>query len=384
MNILFVSDVYLPTVSGVASSTDSITRFMAAQGHRVTLVCPQPLGEYIPLQVPGLEIVYTPGVSDSLFINKSMTLFPLGFPVLWHAVVNNTFDIVHIQEPGSLGITALIIAKLFRLPVVGAQHFSWSQVERVAPPLIRWISVPFMKLYVRVMYAMYDAIMVPTATAARDLSALIGRSGSIHPVSNGVDTGMYTPRTGSVTVLRAKHRLPKDIPVLLYIGRLDADKNIETILQALAITTISVRMMIAGVGKQKERLQSLAQSLKLTNVTWVGEVQKQVIIELYQLADAFVIMSPVETQSIVALQALSCGLPLIAARAGALPELVDGTNGVLIDTYDVKTLAATFDKLAVDSGLRKAMGVRSREISLRHHKPTVLKKLETLYKQMIA
>ncbi|MEK7533499.1 MAG: glycosyltransferase [Patescibacteria group bacterium] len=381
MNILFVSDVYLPTVSGVASSTDSIVRFMAAQGHRVTLVCPQPLGEYVPLQAAGLEIVYTPGVSDKLFVNKSMTLFPLGFPVLWHVVLNNTFDIVHIQEPGSLGITALIIAKLFRLPVVGAQHFSWSQIERVAPPLIRWISVPFMKLYVRVIYAMYDEIMVPTATAARDLSALIGRSGSIHPVSNGVDTGMYTPRTGSATVLRAKYRLSKDIPVLLYIGRLDADKNIETILQALAITATPIRMMIAGVGKQKERLQSLATSLKLTNIIWMDEVQKQVIIDLYQLADAFVIMSPVETQSIVALQALACGLPLIAARAGALPELVDGKNGVLVDAYDVNTLASTIDRLASDSTLRKSMGAQSRKISLRHHKPTVLKRLEVLYKQ---
>ena len=186
---------------------------------------------------------------------------------------------------------------------------------------------------------------------------------------------------GCVKVLRAKYRLPKDIPVLLYIGRLDADKNIETILQALAITTISVRMMIAGVGKQKERLQSLAQSLKLTNVTWVGEVQKQVIIELYQLADAFVIMSPVETQSIETLQAKACGLPVIAADAGALPELVDGKNGVLVDAYDVNTLASTIDRLASDSALRKSMGAQSRKISLRHHKPTVLKRLEVLYKQ---
>lgn len=383
MNILLVSDVYLPTVSGVASSTDSIARFMAAQGHQVTLVCPHPLGEYIPPKTPGLEIVYTPGVSDELFVNKSMTPFPLGFPVLWRVVFHNRFDIVHIQEPGSLGIIALIIAKLFRLPIMGAQHFSWPQVERLAPVLIRWISVPFMKLYVRVIYAMYDAIMVPTATAARDLSALIGRSGSIHPVSNGVDTGVYTPRAGSSTVLRAKYQVPGDMFVLLYIGRLDADKNIETILQALSLTTIPVRMIIAGVGKQKERLESLAQSLKLTNITWMDNVQKQVIIDLYQLANAFVIMSPVETQSIVALQALACGLPLIAARAGALPELVDGKNGVLVETFDVKMLASAIDRLASDNAMQKSMGARSRKISLGHHKPTVLKQLEALYKQTI-
>ena len=132
-------------------------------------------------------------------------------------------------------------------------------------------------------------------------------------------------------------------------------------------------------GKQKERLQSLATSPNL-QILSDGRSTKQVIIDLYQLADAFVIMSPVETQSIVALQA-ACGLPLIAACAGALPELVDGKNGVLVDAYDVNTLASTIGRLASDSALRKSMGARSRKISLRHHKPTVLKQLEVLYKQ---
>ena len=383
MNILFVSDVYLPTVSGVASSTDSIVRFMAAQGHTVTLVCPKPLGEYVPPPLAGLEIRYTPGVSDALFVNKSMTLFPLGFSVLRRAFSGKKFDIVHIQEPGSLGITALMLAKIFRVPVVGAQHFSWSQVEKVAPAYIRWISVPFMKLYVRIIYSMFDAIMVPTRTAATDLSKLIGRAGSIHPVSNGVDTDVFVPRSGQITSLRATYRLPKAVPVFLYIGRLDADKNIETILRGVKRAVSPMHLVIAGVGRQKERLHAMAESLALTNITWMDEVKKQTIIDLYQLADAFVIMSPVETQSIVALQALACGLPLIAARAGALPELVNGKNGVLVDTLDVKTLASTLDTIATDEALRKRMGSESRKISLLHHKPTVLKELETLYKNTI-
>lgn len=383
MHILLVSDAYLPTVSGVASSTDSIARFMVSRGHHVTLVCPKPLTDFTPSPLANLEIVYTPGVGDALFVNKSMTIFPLGFPVIWRTIRSRKFDIVHIQEPGSLGMTALFIAKLFRLRIVGAQHFSWLQIERVAPPFLRWISVPFMKLYVRIVYTMYDAIMVPTATAVRDLAALIGRFPSIHPVSNGVDTDVYTPRSGPAAPLRSKYGLPTTGLFLLYIGRLDADKNIETILRALPRVKARVYVVIAGVGKQQESLRALADELHVTNITWIGEVRKQMIIDLYQLADCFVIMSPVETQSIVALQAISCGLPLIAARAGALPELVDGKNGVLVEAFDDQTLASVIDRLAADSTLRTSMGARSRKISLRHHKPVVLKELETLYKQTI-
>ena len=160
MNILLVSDAYLPTVSGVASSSDSIARFMASQGHHVTLIAPKPLDGYVPKSQDRLAFVFTPGVSDSLFVNKSMTIFPLGLGPMWQAFRSQKFDIVHIQEPGSLGITAILLAKLFRVPIVGAMHFSWPQIERVAPWAIRWISVPFMKLYVRVVYRAYDAIMV--------------------------------------------------------------------------------------------------------------------------------------------------------------------------------------------------------------------------------
>ncbi len=383
MNILLVSDVYLPTVSGVASSTDSIARFMATSGHHVILVCPKPLIPFSPEITKGLEIVYTPPHPDNLFVNKSMTLFPLGFPVMWSVLRTKNVDIVHIQEPGSLGITALILAKLFRKRVVGAQHFSWAQVERVAPWYVRWISVPFMKLYVSLIYKTYDAIMVPTRTAAKDLIALIGHADRIHPVSNGVDTTLYTPRTNALTTIRKQYKLPM-VPLFLYIGRLDADKNIETILRAFAKVKIPAHLVIAGVGRQKEPLEALATTLEIMDrMTWFGEVRSQTIIDLYQLADVFVIMSPVETQSIVALQALACGLPLIAANAGALPELVDGKNGFLVDTNDVLTLAGCMERLASDAKLRETMGKQSRTIGLRHHKPLVLKQLESLYKNVV-
>jgi len=109
------------------------------------------------------------------------------------------------------------------------------------------------------------------------------------------------------------------------------------------------------------------------------------MIQWYQAADAFVIMSPVETQSIVALQAIATGLPLIAARAGALPELVrDSISGYLLDTYDYKSLAKHMDTLANDPNLRKRMGKEGRTLSLPHHKPIALSKLVQLFKQVIS
>lgn len=380
MNILLVSDAYLPTVSGVASSTDSIARYMAKEGHVVDLVCPKPLTAYEAPPQQGLTIWYTPSASDSLFVNKAYTPFPLGFSALWHCFRSKRYDVVHIQEPGSLGITALILAKLFRVPTVGARHFSWLQIERIVPAWLRFASVPLMKIYVFIIYHAYTAIMVPTKTAGKELEELIGLKKRIHAISNGVETNEYVPVTGNTASLRKRNKIPDKGTVFLYIGRLDKDKNVETIFRAAAQCSVPVHLVIVGVGTEKERLIALGKELDLSSrITWFEETTKSKIIELYQSADVFVIMSPVETQSIVALQAISCGLPLIAANAGALPELVNDKNGFLIKTYDIEALTAVMDTLATDKTLQKSMGKESRKLAMNHHKPLVLHELESLF-----
>lgn len=382
MNILLVSEVYLPTVSGVASSTDSIARFMAKRGHHVYLVCPKPVVPYDAPRQNNLEIIYTPRFRDPFFVDKSMAVFPMGLMELWHTIATHRINVVHIQEPGALGIMALILAKIYRLPIVGAMHFSLEQFVRITPRMLRPLSEPFIKLYIRIIYPRYTAIMMPTVTATKELIALIGHPERIHAVSNGVDTSLYVPRIGPYTLLRKQHHFHPTETYLMYLGRLDRDKNIETILRALPLVSRDIHFILAGVGKQKENLEALAKKLSVfERITWVDKVSLQTIIDLYQLSDGFVIMSPVETQSIVTLQAIACGLPVIAADAGALPELVhDGENGYLLPTFDEKRLAEKMMYFASHPDVRTRMGKESRRLSLHHEKRNVLKELEQLYK----
>lgn len=386
MNILLVSDVYLPTVSGVASSTDSIARYMAHAGHIVFLVCPHPISPYDPKPPKNLTIRYTPSREDPLFVNKATTMFPLAWGPVRTILAKEHIDIVHIQEPGSIGIVALILSKLYRTPMVGADHFSLLQVKKVAPPYIRWASVPFMKLYIKCIYRLYDAIMVPTKTAKKELTELIGIPDRIQPVSNGVDTDLYIPHIGSKTSLYKRYGLDPGKTHFLYLGRLDPDKNIDTILHALHKTPEDIHFLLAGTGKETRRLRSVSKELGLQNrITWLQDLNTKAIIDLYHIADVFVIMSPVETQSIVALQALACGLPVIAADAGALPELVvHGENGFALPTYDADALSEKMIFLAAHPKLREQMGKKGRTLSLAHHKPVALAQLEKLFRSVLS
>ncbi len=385
MNLLLISEIYLPTVSGVASSTDSIGRFMAERGHHVYLVCPRPMAPYDAHPPRGMEIIYTPRLRDPILVNKPMTFFPLGVFEIWHTIATKKIDVVHIQEPGALGITALLLAKLYRIPVVGAMHFSMEQVIRMTPKAMQFLSVPFMTSYVRVVYPQYTAIMMPTKTVTKDLAALIGHPERIHAISNGVDTGIYTPHVGSYALLRKKYHLNEKQTYYLYLGRLDADKNIDTILRALQHTAKNIHLIIAGVGTEKRSLENLAKALSVSErIMWVDQVSLEEIVDLYHLSDGFIIMSTVETQSIVALQAVACGLPLIVADAGALPELVrDEENGYILPSFDDEKLAEKMTYLSTHPEVRQAMGKESRKLSLMHQKSRVLKTLEALYISLV-
>lgn len=384
MNVLLISEIYLPTVSGVASSTDSIARFMAQRGHHVYLICPRPMAPYDAHPPKGMDIIYTPRLRDPILVNKPMTFFPLGLFEIWRTIATKKIDVVHIQEPGALGITTLLLAKLYRLPIVGAMHFSMEQVIRMTPKAVQFLSVPFMTLYVRMVYPQYTAIMMPTKTVTKDLAALIGHPERIHAISNGVDTTVYTSHTGSYAGLRKKYHLSEKQIYYLYLGRLDADKNIDTTLRALQHTSKDIHLIIAGVGTERKSLEDLAKTLSVSErIIWVEQVPLAEILDLYHLSDGFIIMSTVETQSIVALQAIACGLSLIVADAGALPELVrDGESGYVLPSFDDKKLAEKMIFLATHPDVRRSMGKASRELSLAHQKPTVLKKLEMLYEQV--
>jgi glycosyltransferase involved in cell wall biosynthesis len=147
-----------------------------------------------------------------------------------------------------------------------------------------------------------------------------------------------------------------------------------------------VHLVIAGEGKEEKNFRSLAQTLGVADrITWLGYLNHEQMKDVYQSVDCFVLMSPYEVQSIVTLQAISCALPILACKEGALPELChDGKNGYTIATDDDKTLAEKMNVIAEDAKLRNVFGQESRKISLPHDRNTALLRLEEFYKKIIA
>jgi glycosyltransferase involved in cell wall biosynthesis len=179
-------------------------------------------------------------------------------------------------------------------------------------------------------------------------------------IPNGIDAEKYRPSLNSAEPHRVR---------LLFVGRLSVQKDLATLVTALSLVaqrTPDVELRIVGDGPERERLQQKVNELRLTSrVTFCGWVGKNQIVECYQHADVFVLPSLYEGMPNVVLEAMACGLPIVATNIAGSNELVeDGVNGFLVPVRDSAALAEGLHALAQDASLRRGMGLASRQAAL--------------------
>jgi glycosyltransferase involved in cell wall biosynthesis len=355
---------------------------MVSQGHKVTIVCPKPIARGTVEPMKGLTIINVPSLPFTFYNLNAVTIFPLALPILEKLIRGVKFDVAHIQEAGVLGIAALIKVKKYHIPVIGALHFIPEQIDRVLWGKFENVLTPVINVYVKLIYNKYDEAMAPSNFFANYLKR-VGVIRPINVISNGTDIRIFHP-AGLNKTLRKRLGFSDQDFVFFFLGRIDKDKNVETLVRAMPFTDPEVKLLIVGKGTQDKFLHSLSKKLKVQNkIVWIDYITDSEMADFYHAVDAFSIMSPYEGQSIVTLQAVASGLPVIAARAGALPELCrNNENGFLVDTYDFRTLSERMNRLARHKELREKFGRESRKISLAHNKVDVLHKLELIFDKL--
>ncbi len=169
--------------------------------------------------------------------------------------------------------------------------------------------------------------------------------------------------------------------------KLDQEKRIEVIIRAMPeiIKRVDAHLVVTGKGKLLNDLEALVHELGIKDrVTFTGFLPDDELPELYRLADVFVMPGVAELQSISTMEAMASGLPVIAANALALPELVhDGENGFLFAKDDTRSLGEAAVKSLSDEPLRNRMAKKSLEIIQIHDIGKTAETFEYLYHQML-
>ena len=221
--------------------------------------------------------------------------------------------------------------------------------------------------------------VVANSAGLRDLAGAFAPDLPIAEIPNGVDTHRFSP---------AVKRAPHDGPVeLLFVGRLARQKGLDVLIEALAqLPDAAWRLRIAGDGPERAPLESLARRRGLAaRVVFHGWAQRDELPELYRSSDVFVFPSNDEGMPNVLLEALACGLPVVATRVAGNEQLVLEQNGILVPPRDPVAFAAALATLLNDADVRAQMGDSSRKLASENYAWSApARAYETIFREAIA
>jgi phosphatidylinositol alpha 1,6-mannosyltransferase len=382
MRIMIVTDQYPPLVGGVPTVTHGLAVDFADRGHQVWVVAPS-YGTRDVRRIEHKVRVYR--FSSFAWPTYEGLRIPfLPFVPLRNLLKKADPDIIHIHSPVVLGNIAQILAGGLHKPVIATNHYLPINVSRslIADPLISKHFSNITYSYLVHFCNRCEYVTAPTSTAL-NLLYEHGLRAPAQVISNGIDLKKFTPGKRDESLLQ-RYNLPVGLPLALHVNRLHYEKRVDVLLDAAAKMSGNGHIAIVGSGPAEAELRAQAAQLQLDDrVTFLGYVRDTDLLGLRRLSDVFVIPSEADLQSLATMEAMACGLPVIAANAYALPELVHhGENGFLFQPGNSAELAGYLDLLLGDPGQRARMGAKSLEIIAKHDRMQVLSQWETLYRRL--
>ena len=234
-------------------------------------------------------------------------------------------------------------------------------------------SIPMTALYrraARVSYRSADHV-IAVSRQVRDRAVSCGaRPDKASVIPNGIDFSDITGGKCQATPRRAECEI-------LFVGRLSPEKAPDVMLSALAeLRDVPFRLRVVGSGPMEAHLKALAKQLDLdTKCDFTGSVPRNELAGYYLSSDVLVLPSLAEAQSVVALEAQVCGVPVVASNVGGIPEVVEhGRNGFLVPAGNSSAMAAAIGRLCEDDELRRQMSQQARLAAGRFAWPPLLER----------
>jgi 1,2-diacylglycerol 3-alpha-glucosyltransferase len=388
MHIIIAGQTYYPAFNGQSIFTTNLAEGLVQRNHKVVVLTPSGQSPPYYTERHGVQIYGIKSVQFR-FLHPDAFYTPFaGKPI---RRIFDTFqpDIVHVNDHYPLSHSVLKAAREHGVKVMGTNHFMPENLAPYVPwpvkisPLLYWVLWRWMlDLFNRL-----DVATAPSKTAATILRRQ-GLRGPIYAISCGVNLNCFQPDPNlDRRAWRLRYGLDPERVMFLFVGRVDAEKRLDVLLRALHyMDRDDIQLAVAGKGSARNDLEALAQELNLgQRVRFTGFVPEADLPALLNSADIFAMPSQAELLSIATLEAMACSRPVLAARAGALPELVtEGVNGYLFRAGDVTDAARYMALLADHPETWQSMGAASLQKVQWHSLDNTIQRYEMIYEVLAA
>ncbi|MBV9233572.1 MAG: glycosyltransferase [Candidatus Eremiobacteraeota bacterium] len=315
LSVGFFTEVYRPVINGVVASVDALADGLRARGHHVYCFAPR---------VPGYDEADGPVFRMPSLPLPTRMPYRLTLPLVSrrnrNAIIKR-LSIVHVHSPFITGWMGLRYSRRFGMPLVYTYH---TQLEAYAhyvpfePNATRFATARLTRSFANCS----DAVVVPTNAMATRLREL-GVTVRLEVVPSGIDVEFFGSGRRDAA-LRRRLGVRDGERLLLYVGRLAKEKNVELLVASLArAADPSLHLVLAGEGPDRHGIEQLGQNLGLQpRLHFLGAVPRAKLPALYASADAFVMPSTSETQGLVLAEAMAAGAYIVAADAATNREVL--------------------------------------------------------------
>ncbi len=341
MNILMLTNTFMPYVGGVARSVQRFVDEYRRQGHRVMVAAPL----YKNTPKTEVDVVRFPAIQ-----HFNGTEFSLPMPLPGRGSIEmKQFepDIVHSHHPFALGGTAVRIAATREVPLIFTHHTMYEKYTHYIPgDSLR------LKRYVVNLVSGYcnfcGAVIAPSESVA-DLLRKRGVNTPITVIPTGVDTAFF--RGGAGSHFREQYAIPNQAFVVGHVGRMATEKNLGFLARGVGKFLQSRRtayFVLVGEGPMTSEISRVMDQMNVSDrFRPAGLLEQQNLSDAYKAMDAFAFSSHTETQGMVLAEAMAAGVPVVALDASGVREVVrDRVNGRLLSGADVNHFAAALDWVA--------------------------------------
>ncbi|MBD2213884.1 glycosyltransferase family 1 protein [Calothrix sp. FACHB-156] len=322
MRIALFTETFLPKVDGIVTRLRHTVDHLQRHGNQVLVVAPEGgITEHKGAKVYGVT-----GFPLPLYPELKMAL---PRPAIGYAVEEFKPDIIHVVNPAVLGLSGIFYSKILKIPLVASYHTHLPQyLQHYGLGMLEGVLWELLK-------AGHNQAELNLCTSTAMMAELTAHGiERVDLWQRGVDTELFHPSLASAEMRSRLSQNHPESPLLLYVGRLSAEKEIERIKPILE-TIPQARLALVGDGPHR---QALEKHFAGTNTNFVGYLMGRELGSAFASADAFIFPSRTETLGLVLLEAMAAGCPVVAARSGGIPDIVtDGVNGYLFEpTADIQ------------------------------------------------
>jgi len=317
VKIAFFTETFLPKVDGIVTRLTKTIDNLVQKGDEVVVFCP----EGCPTEYKGAKIIGVAAMPLPLYPELKLGL---PGPAVSDALENFKPDLIHVVNPAVLGLGGIWLAKSNNIPLIASYHTHLPKyLEHYGMGMLEPLLWELLK-------AAHNQALLNLCTSTAMVEELESKGIKRTALwQRGVDTETFKPEFRNQKIRnKLLGKYPDKNSLLIYVGRLSAEKQIERIKPVLEEIPDAC-LALVGDGPYRNQLEKIFEN---TQTNFIGYLSGEELASAYASGDIFLFPSSTETLGLVLLEAMAAGCPVIGANKGGIPDIInDGVNGCLYD-----------------------------------------------------